>query len=141
MHSVQFHHHEVEFEIPSPKKIIAWIQDAAKVENCKINELQYILVSDDYLLQLNKDYLNHDTYTDIITFDYSNTNHDIEGEIYISIDRVKENALEYKVASEFEFSRVVIHGLLHLIGYDDKTPKQKEVMRQKENHYISLLKF
>ena len=141
MPSIQIHHHEVEFEIHFPEKLLAWIQDAAKAEDCKITDLQYILVSDEFLLQLNKDYLNHDTYTDIITFDYSNAIKEIVGEIYISMDRIKENALKYKVKPHLEFSRVAIHGLLHLIGYNDKTPKQKEVMRQKENHYISLLKF
>lgn len=109
----------------------------AKSEKQDFSELNYIFCSDEELLEINKRFLNHNYYTDIITFNLSANNNDqIIGEIYISIDRVKENAKTYKTNVAMELHRVIFHGILHLCGYNDKTPDQKSKMTQKENHYL-----
>jgi len=99
--------------------------------------LSYIFCSDKYLLSINQKYLNHNTFTDIVTFDLAESA-EIDGEIYISVGRVKENAVKYEVDFEEELRRVIIHGLLHLIGYKDKTASQKVQMRKKEQACLSL---
>lgn len=103
----------------------------------QLNRLVYVLVNDESLYRMNKAYLNHDTYTDIITFDLSESKGLIDGEIYISFERVLENANRL-LQREDEFLRVIFHGVLHLCGYPDKTPAQKTLMRKKEDHYITL---
>jgi len=100
--------------------------------------LNYIFCSDTYLHKINLEYLKHDTLTDIITFDYSEKKQ-ISGDIFISIDRIKENALKFNQSTDIELNRVLIHGVLHLLGYKDKTPKEKETMRAKEDFYLTLL--
>ena len=100
--------------------------------------INYIFCSDDYLLKINKEYLNHDTLTDIITFDNSEEEGKIEADIFISIDRIKENALSLKKDFDQELHRVIIHGLLHLLGYNDKTDDDKAEMRKKEDACLSL---
>lgn len=107
-------------------------------EGKKLGELQYIFCSDDYLLDINRQYLNHDFYTDIITFDLSQKGHSINAEIYISVDRVKDNAQEYNSSLKKELQRVIFHGALHLCGYKDKTPAQEKEMRQMEEKYLAL---
>lgn len=104
-----------------------------------MKELNYIFCSDIFLHEINKTYLGHHTYTDIITFDYSEKNsHEIEGEIYISVDRVKENAVTYQKTFHQELHRVIIHGVLHLLGYGDKTGEEQKEMRKKEEACLSL---
>ena len=105
-------------------------------EKFKSGEIMIIFCSDDYLLDKNRDYLNHDYYTDIITFDYSE-NDVVSGDLFISIDRVKDNAITYGISFDNELKRVVYHGILHLCGYKDKTEKDKKEMREKENYYLS----
>jgi len=105
-----------------------------------IGFLNFIFCSDNYLLKINVEHLNHDTYTDIITFDYSKEDR-ISGDIFISIDRVEENAKSHKTSFENELHRVIIHGVLHLLGYGDKEPGQKAEMRQKEDFCLSLRDF
>jgi len=100
--------------------------------------LNYIFCSDTYLHKINLEYLKHDTLTDIITFDYSEKKQ-ISGDIFISIDRIKENAPKFNQSTDIELNRVLIHGVLHLLGYKDKTPKEKETMRAKEDFYLTLL--
>ena len=113
------------------------VMDLAESHKISIANLNYIFCSDEHLLSINKQFLNHDYYTDIITFPYrEGTN--IEGEIYISIDRVKDNADQQKVSFENELFRVISHGLLHLIGFSDKTPKQKKLMREEEDKAITI---
>ena len=110
---------------------------------CEIKELGSVSVvfcSDDYLLEMNKQYLNHDYYTDIITFDYVEENV-ISGDLFISLDRVKENAQKYNNDFIIEIYRVVFHGILHLIGYKDKTEEEKKLMREKENFYLNMVVF
>jgi probable rRNA maturation factor len=109
-----------------------------KKEGKKLGALQYIFCSDDYLLDINRQYLNHDYYTDIITFDLSEKGHPINAEIYISVDRVQDNAREYGSSIKKELHRVIFHGALHLCGYKDKTPAQEKEMRQMEEKYLNL---
>jgi probable rRNA maturation factor len=109
-----------------------------KKEGKPLNELQYIFCSDAYLLEINRQYLNHDYYTDIITFDLSEKGQAINAEIYISVDRVRENAREFGSSFRKEMQRVIFHGALHLCGYKDKTASQEKKMRQMEEKYLKL---
>lgn len=109
----------------------------ARLEKAEIGELNYVFCSDKYLLAINLQYLAHDTYTDIITFALGD-GVTIDGEIYISIPRVRENARLQKVQFQEELDRVIIHGVLHLLGYSDKTPRKKALMRKKEDACLSL---
>lgn len=136
--SITFYSEDVDFHLVNEKKRIKWIKDSIKNETKKVGEISYIFCSDEYLHKMNLEYLNHNTYTDIITFDYTEENI-VSGDIFISIDRVKENAIKFKTHFENELSRVIIHGALHLMGYKDKTPQQKEQMRSKEDFYLTLL--
>lgn len=115
-----------------------WIDSAVKEEGFKTGEISFIFCSDQYLLEINKQYLDHHYFTDVITFDYVDGK-DISGDIFISIDRIKENAVEYGVSFQQELERVVIHGVLHLIGYDDKDDVSQLVMTQKEDEYLEKL--
>ncbi len=121
----------------STRQIKLWLQNVIISENFDSLYTMFHFVSDEDLLKINQQFLNHDYYTDIITFDYSE-NKNLSGEIFISIDRVKENANIHKVSVQEEFLRVMVHGILHLCGYKDKSAIQKKVMREKENHYIQL---
>jgi rRNA maturation RNase YbeY len=112
------------------------IRDLFKKEKTRLEQLTYIFCSDDYLLEINKQHLNHNYYTDIITFDLSETPNAVTGEIYISIDRVKENAQTYKAPFKQELLRVIFHGALHLCGYKDKTEKDQALMRKAEDKYL-----
>ena len=136
--SINFHSEDVDFHLINEKKTIKWIKDSIKNENKIVGEISYIFCSDEYLHKMNLEYLNHDTFTDIITFDYTEKNN-VSGDIFISIDRVKENAVKFKTIFENELSRVIIHGVLHLIGYKDKSIQDKEQMRSKEDFYLTLL--
>ncbi len=110
----------------------------SKNKKYEIEALTYVFVNDEYLLELNRSSLNHDTYTDIITFDLSDKEGTLDGEIYISIDRVRENAKTFNVDFLSELTRVIGHGYLHLIGYKDKTKVQQEEMRRQEDLFIAL---
>jgi rRNA maturation RNase YbeY len=116
-----------------------WLSDFIQAEGYKIDHISYIFCSDKYLFELNQKYLDHDTYTDIITFDYSERKGFIYGEIYISIQRVKANAKKFEITFLHELHRVMIHGVLHLCGYKDKTSLQKSQMRAKEDKYLELI--
>jgi rRNA maturation RNase YbeY len=112
------------------------IKDLFKKEKKPLASLTYIFCSDEYLLEINRQYLNHNYYTDIITFDLSENNHQVTGEIYISLDRVKENAGEFKTTFKKELLRVIFHGALHLCGYKDKSDKEQTLMRKTEDKYL-----
>jgi probable rRNA maturation factor len=140
MTPIHFFTESITFKLPHPRKTTAWIKLVAQKEKRIIKEINYIFCSDEYLLQLNQDFLNHNTLTDIITFDNAEDKKNLEGEIYISIDRVKENALKFETSFEDELHRVMIHGVLHLIGYKDKKPADKTLMRKKEEACLSLRK-
>ena len=120
------------------KKVRNWIISCMENEHRTIDSVNIIFCNDDYLYKLNKDYLHHDTFTDIITFDYSK-DRIISGDIFISIERVRENALTYKFHFHSELHRVIIHGFLHLAGWKDKTSADKQLMRAKEDYCLSLL--
>jgi rRNA maturation RNase YbeY len=130
-------HSQTDFELSNVLKYQQWINDVAISEDYQIDSLGYVFCDDLYLHQLNVDHLQHDTLTDILTFDYTEDDK-VSGEIYISIDRVKENALLYKVAFIHELHRVMSHGLLHMVGYNDSSPTEKAVMRQKEEEKIAM---
>ena len=127
---------ENNFELSDKDKVQTWLERVIEREDKKTGELTYVFCNDEQLLKLNKDFLNHDTLTDIITFDYTLGN-EIHGEIYISTDRVEENAEEFEVSFMNELSRVMVHGILHLCGYKDKSEEEKNQMRNKENHYMA----
>jgi metalloprotein, YbeY/UPF0054 family len=116
----------------------SWLNSLATSEGFQIVELNYIFCSDEYLHKINLEYLNHDTLTDIITFDNSEEENDIEGDIFISIDRVRENAKTHKSELQQELSRVIGHGLFHLMGYKDKEEEEVKAMRRKESEGIKL---
>ena len=135
---IRFFSEDISFKIDLPRKKSQWIKEVARREKKTIKEINYIFCSDGYLLQLNQGFLNHKTLTDIITFDNSEGENGLEGEIYISIERVQENALKFNNEFEDELHRVMIHGVLHLIGYKDKKPSEKALMRKKEEACLSL---
>ena len=115
-----------------------WINDCIKNEEHRLEEINYIFCDDEYLYKLNVEFLNHDTLTDIISFDYS-VGKIIQGDVFISVERVMENALDFSVPFLDELHRVMIHGVLHYCGYKDKTPKDALLMREKENIYLKRL--
>ena len=129
-------------DVSSPKiqkrKINGWIKETIISEEKTPGDISFIFCSDEYLLKVNKQYLDHDYFTDIITFDYVENNI-ISGDIFISCDRVKENAVEFKTGFENELSRIIIHGVLHLLGFKDKNKKDKLLMTQKEDFYLKVL--
>ncbi|RZK91350.1 MAG: rRNA maturation RNase YbeY [Pedobacter sp.] len=118
-----------------------WIEATIVAEGYKLEELNFILCSDDYLLRINQDFLQHDDYTDVITFDNSEELKMIVGDIFISIDRIKENAKNFGTTMLHELCRVIIHGTLHLLGYKDKTKQAKTLMTNKEDFYLERLEF
>ena len=115
-----------------------WIKKVIVSEKRKLGDIQYIFCDDNYLLNINSTYLNHDTLTDIITFSTSDSKEIISGEIYISAERITENSLIHSSSYNDELSRVIIHGILHLIGYDDHSTNDKKIMRSKEDYYLLL---
>lgn len=136
---IEFFSADIEFELDDSVQIANWLQRLVKAENCGIDKLQYVFSSDDYILDINKQYLNHDYYTDIITFPLNASKAAIQSDIYISIDRVRDNAKTYDVQFDQELYRVIAHGLLHLCGYGDATEAEKNLMRQKEDYYLNLI--
>ena len=133
---IEFHSESV-FILENQVKIRQWFEATAKSEGKHIGALNYIFCDDEYLIKINVEFLQHETYTDIITFDYS-VGDELISDIYISTERVAENAKEFGETFDGELNRVLIHGLLHLCGYKDKTEEEAILMRSKENYYISL---
>jgi rRNA maturation RNase YbeY len=132
---IHFCTEDITFSLKEKLKHKAWLNGVAKQEGKKILELTYVFCSDEYLLQINQEYLNHDTLTDIVTFDNSEDPKKIEGDIFISIERVLENGNKLGT-SDTELERVMVHGLLHLLGYKDKKKEDKALMTEKEDFYI-----
>ncbi len=128
---------ETDTELVDTINIISWIEKVILLSENEIGDINYIFCSDDYLLNINKQYLNHDYYTDIISFDYT-VNTLISGDMYISIDRVMDNASKFSVSFEHELKRVMVHGILHYLGYNDSTAEEKLIMRTKEDYFLSL---
>ena len=136
--AIHFFSEEIPYTLKEKLNRKRWLTKIATNAGFKIKELNYVFCSDEYLRQMNRDYLKHDTYTDIITFDNSEKKDDIEGDIFVSIDRVRENAKTHTQEVETELNRVLAHGLLHLMGYKDKTQKEAALMRLKEEESIKL---
>lgn len=130
--------YETDFSLSDENKISEWISKLLTTENFKEGDINYIFCDDDYLHKLNVEFLNHDTLTDIISFDYS-IGKIIQGDIFISIERVEDNATDFKVSFLEELYRVIVHGVLHFCGYKDKTDEDSKLMRKKENFYLELL--
>lgn len=134
--SIHFFSEDIFYPLKQKIHLRRWIRNTITAEGFKLNELNFILCSDEYLLQMNKQFLNHDTLTDIITFDNSEDEGIIAGDIFISVERVVENALNFKVNEKDELHRVMIHGTLHLLGYPDKGKEAKALMTSKEDFYL-----
>lgn len=137
--SINFFNEETNYILKNKRAIKAWVNATISAEGYTLQELNFILCSDEYLLRINQEYLDHDTYTDVITFDNSEELKTIVGDIFISIERIKENAATFKHTIAQELCRVIIHGTLHLLGYRDKTKAEKLKMTEKEDYYLSLL--
>ena len=127
--------YETDFLLENVTGISKWISGVISSEGFKEDEINYVFCDDEYLHKINVEFLNHDTLTDIISFDYS-VGKIIQGDIFISIERVKDNAEDFKVSFDDELKRVIVHGVLHYCGYKDKTEADAETMRDKENHYL-----
>lgn len=136
--SVSFHSEGISFILNNKRKINSWVLECVSLHNKSCGDINVIFCDDEYLLSVNNTYLNHDYYTDIITFDYSHKDL-IAGDLFISITRVKENASELNIEFITELYRVIVHGVLHLLGYKDKTKLEKEKMRDKEDEMILLM--
>ena len=137
--AIYFFSEEVSFILRDKNKIREWILYTISSEDYGKGSINFIFCSDKFLQSTNLQYLQHDTFTDIITFDTSDKAKEISGDIFISIERVKENSQTFKVFFKTELFRVMIHGILHLLGYKDKTQKEQEMMKAKEDYYLSLL--
>ena len=129
---------QTKFTLKSRKKIKNWLYHISTSENFKIGKLTYVFCDNDFLLQINQKYLKHDYYTDVITFDYSNQK-EINGDILISVEQVTLNSKKYNESKLDELYRVMAHGLLHLIGYNDKNKKDKKIMNEKESFYLKMI--
>lgn len=139
--AILFFEEDIRFPVRNKNKFKKWLRTVAAKEGKRIGELNYIFCTDEYLYQINVEYLNHSTYTDIITFDNSEDVNFIEGDIFISVERIRENAHIEGAALEDELLRVMSHGLLHLMGYKDKKEEDKRLMREMENQSISLFPY
>lgn len=129
--------YETDFELSSESDYASWIQNVITSENKEEGDINYIFCDDEYLHKINVEYLNHDTLTDIISFDYSEGNF-LHGDIFVSVERVAENAKEFNVSFENELKRVMAHGVLHYCGYKDKSEQDELLMRQKEDEKIKM---
>ena len=140
MPKVRFHYANVQFTFNQRNKVKGVIEKLFQHEKRKLEELNYVFCTDKQLLEMNVEWLDHDTYTDIITFDLSSPGGPVIGEVYISIDRVRENAREFGVDFQDELRRVIFHGALHLCGYKDKTKAEQERMRTEESRWLNRSK-
>jgi probable rRNA maturation factor len=141
MPAINFFEEDTTFKPKQKAQLRQWIKETVIAEGFKLKELNYIFCSDAYLLQINQQYLDHDTYTDIVTFDNSEVEGDIVGDIFISVDRIRENGDKFKTGETDELHRVIIHGALHLLGYTDKSVVTKKKMTQKEDEYLAKRNF
>lgn len=132
-----YYFQDTDFKFRDRRKTNEWLKLAAESEIRRIGNISIIFCSDNYVLDINQKYLQHDYFTDIITFDYCEGDR-LSGDLFISVDSVRENSVEFGTEFKDELNRVIIHGLLHLVGYDDHTEKDIKLMRSKENYYLSL---
>lgn len=138
MSTINFFYENIDFSISHPKQLSRWIQQTISSEKHQLSSLSFIFCDDAYLLSINEQYLQHHDFTDVITFSYAEESFLIEGDIFISVDRVKENAIAFSTSFENELHRVMVHGVLHLLGYKDKDKSDQQTMKEKENSYLSL---
>ncbi len=139
--AIHFFEEDIVSNLKKKKDTKTWIKETIITEGKTLGTLNYVFCSDEYLHKMNVEFLQHDTLTDIITFDQSEIENKIDGDIFISVDRVKENAKKFNSEYNDELNRVMIHGALHLIGYKDKKKSDQELMRSKEDYYLSTRKF
>ena len=132
---INYFFEDTNFKFNKRRATSKWLKSAIALENKKLGDISIIYCSDDYLLEINKQYLSHDYYTDVITFNYCEGDL-ISGDIFISVDTIKANAAEYGASFDNELCRVMVHGILHLIGYDDDCESNQLIMRQKEDFYL-----
>jgi len=137
MPKINFFNEDTNYTLKGKTSIKKWINETISAEGYKLSELNFIFCSDDYLLRINQDFLQHDYYTDVITFDNSEELKTILGDIFISIDRVKDNAKQNNAKTIDELCRIIIHGTLHLLGYKDKSKNDKIAMTAKEDFYLA----
>ncbi|PZP52592.1 MAG: rRNA maturation RNase YbeY [Pseudopedobacter saltans] len=137
MKKVSFHYADKKLNLSNKTEVKESVEEIFQSEKIKLNHIDYIFCSDEYLLEINRQYLQHDFYTDIITFDLSENKNETIGEVYVSLDRIKDNALKLQQPLKNETLRVIFHGALHLCGYKDKTDKDSKLMRSKEDFYIN----
>ena len=135
---IHFFEEDIRFLLKDKRKLRNWFRTVIHKEGFESGTLNFIFCSDKYLLDLNTSYLNHDTLTDIITFNLSEIEHQISGDIFISIERVNDNSKALNIPFLQELNRILIHGILHLLGYNDKSPSEIKEMRSKEDYYLSL---
>ena len=128
----------ISFSLSSPDEVRNWLCKVVEKENCVVENLNYIFCSDDFLHKMNRRYLHHDTFTDVIAFDLSEREKCLEGDIYISVQRVSENSIIFGVPFQEELARVIVHGTLHLLGYKDNSTVKKKVLRDKEDQALSM---
>ncbi len=139
MAEISFFNEDIHFKLPHKKNLTNWIEKVIELESKKNQtQINFIFCSDNYLHVLNNKYLQHESLTDIITFDYAEDSNHLEADIYISIDRVRENGPKFNTSFSRELHRVMIHGVLHLLGFKDKTKDQQQKMREKENECLTL---
>lgn len=134
---ITFQNQSISFKLKEKTRLKAWIKTVTEKEKHRLGDINYVFCSDEELLEININHLNHNTYTDIITFDYTEDKK-ISSDIFISVERVEENAKKFKVDFEEELHRVMIHGILHLCGYKDKSKADAELMRKKEDAALKL---
>ena len=137
---MHFHNEEVSFSFNNKREVSLWLKSVVSSFQKELGVINVIFCNDQYLLKVNQNYLNHDYFTDIITFNY-NENNLISGDLFISIDRVKENAINQKMEFNVEIHRVIVHGVLHLCGLNDQSKQEKEIMRGRENLFLQKLSF
>jgi len=135
---IHFFTEDIQYRLRDIRKIRLWISNAIIKEGGELENINFILTSDTFLHNINMEYLSHDTLTDIITFEYNEENEAILSDIFISLDRCRENAKEFHVNLKDELHRILIHGTLHLLGYKDKSKPEKQIMTSKEDYYLSL---
>ena len=138
MSSINFYNEDTNFRIRHKKLLSNWSTKSIEAESNQVEEISFIFTSDAFLLNLNTEYLSHDTFTDIITFQYNEEGAKLHSDVFISIERVRENAKEFKQTMLNELHRMLIHGVLHLLGYEGKNKKAKQLMTRKEDYYLSL---
>jgi len=137
--SVYFHNEDNSYVLPAKRKVKSWLKTSIEHQKMSIGTINVVFCSDQHLLVINKEYLNHDYYTDIITFNYCEAKQ-ISGDLFISIDRIKDNSKNNKILFVNELHRVIIHGVLHLCGFNDKTKAEKKEIRQMEDYFLNKIK-